>query len=124
MTCTSAREWPQPAVVGPVVGPAVVASPGVLRGGPRSYLESDSLTGVIRLNMCGRLANRLGPQSSLARVGRDYHLHPELVELALVHRRRGARERVNAAGRLREGDHVSDRGGAGQERDDPVDTKG
>ena len=93
----------------PVVGPAVVASPGVLRGGPRPYLESDSLTGVIRLNMCGRLAYRLGPRSSLPRVGRRDHLHAELVELALVHGRGRARERVHAAGRLREGDHVADR---------------
>ena len=54
-------------------------------GGPRPYLESDSLPGGIRLNMCGRLANRLGPKSSLAALsGGTDHLHAELVELALV----------------------------------------
>jgi tRNA-uridine 2-sulfurtransferase len=39
---------------------------GVLRDGPRPYREWDSRPGGVRLNVYGRLAHRLGPESRLA----------------------------------------------------------
>jgi hypothetical protein len=53
----------------PRVGPAVLANAGVLRGGPQPYREPDSLLGDVRLNVYGRLANRLEPGPTLAATG-------------------------------------------------------
>ena len=43
-----------------------LASLGVLRGGPRPYHEPVTHLGGVRLNVNGRLAHRLGPESTLA----------------------------------------------------------
>src|SRR4051794_34742403 len=100
-----------------------LTSPGALRDGPRAA-PSEAPIPVVLAQRMRRLAYKLGPDPRLGRRRRDVHPHAELKELALVERRRCARQQLGAAGGLREGDHLADRVGARQQRDDPVEPEG
>src|SRR5438445_2757925 len=57
-------------------------------------------------------------------LGGEVRLDPELLDLPQGHLSRRSGHQVDAAGGLRERDHVADRGTAGQEGDDSIDSQG